>query len=152
MVIDAAKILKDRGVDVDFWILGVGSQEKQLKEQLMQAGCEDMVHFLGYQSNPYPYMRAADMYLSSSYAEGLPLVLCEAQCLGKPILATKTIGAIELLKDSTRSEIVEISCQAIVDAITKAVVNKWYLSNDNKISMKRNAMDILELINTNILN
>lgn len=152
MVIEAAKMLKERGIDVDFWILGVGSQEKQLKEQLIQAGCEDMVHFWGYQSNPYPYMRAADVYLSSSYAEGLPLVLCEAQCLGKPIIATKTIGALDLLKDTARSKIVETSSNALADAIADVFGNEWYMNDDNTTSNKQNAMEILKLIDTKILN
>lgn len=119
MVIDAAKILKERNVDVDFWILGTGSQEKQLREQLRQSQCEDMVHFLGYKDNPYPYMRLADVYLSSSYAEGLPLVLCEAQCLERPIIATKTIGAIELLNNRKGTILVDLSADAIAAEIVK---------------------------------
>lgn len=138
MVIEAAKMLKKRGIDVDFWILGVGSQEKQLKEQLKQASCEDMVHFLGYQSNPYPYMRAADVYLSSSYAEGLPLVLSEAQCLGKPIIATKTIGAIELLKHPQEGMLIDIAANSIADVIEYMFFNKNVLVERNDTTIITN--------------
>ena len=130
MVINAAKILKERNIDVDFWILGTGSQEKQLKEQLRQSQCEDMVHFLGYKDNPYPYMKSADVYLSSSYAEGLPLVLCEAQCLEKPIIATKTIGALELLNNQKGALLIDLSADAIAEIVEfqKANLNVLYSS------------------------
>ena len=124
MVINAAKILKERNIDVDFWILGTGSQENLLKELLRQCQCEDMVNFLSYKDNPYPYMKLADVYLSSSYAEGLPLVLCEAQCLGKPIIATRTIGALELLKDNVNNRLVEFSASAIANQIEDCIMNK----------------------------
>lgn len=117
MVINAAKILKERNIDVDFWILGTGSQENLLKELLRQCQCEDMVHFLGYKDNPYPYMKLADVYLSSSYAEGLPLVLCEAQCLEMPIIATKTIGALELLNNQKGAILIDLSADAIAEIV-----------------------------------
>lgn len=131
MVIDAAKILRNRHVNVDFWIVGTGSEEEFLKERMHHTHCEDMVHFLGYKLNPYPYMRIADVYLSSSYAEGLPLVFCEAQCLGKPIIATRTIGALELLKNNVSNRLIEFSASAIANQIEDCVINKWYLNNCN---------------------
>ena len=134
MVINAAKILKERNIDVDFWILGTGSQENLLKELLRQCQCEDMVNFLSYKDNPYPYMKLADVYLSSSYAEGLPLVLCEAQCLGKPIIATRTIGALELLKDNVNNRLVEFSASAIANQIEDCIMNKWYLNNSKSLT------------------
>ena len=151
MVINAAKVLKERNVDVDFWILGTGSQEKQLKEQLRQSQCEDMVHFLGYKDNPYPYMKSADVYLSSSYAEGLPLVLCEAQCLGKPIIATKTIGALQLLKNGTNSRLIDISAIAIADAVEEWMTNNNCVSTDDITFREYHTNEIMELVYRDIL-
>lgn len=45
------------------------------------------VYFLGYQSNPYPYLKHAALYLMTSLWEGFPLSLCEALACGLPILA-----------------------------------------------------------------
>jgi glycosyltransferase involved in cell wall biosynthesis len=151
MVINAAKILKERNIDVDFWILGKGSQEKQLKEQLRQSQCEDMVHFLGYKDNPYPYIKSADVYLSSSYAEGLPLVLCEAQCLEKPIIATKTIGALQLLKDGDNRRLIDISAIAIADAVDKWLTNNNCVSKDDIIFQEYHTNEIMELVYQEIL-
>lgn len=151
MVINAAKVLKERNVDVDFWILGTGSQEKQLKEQLRQSQCEDMVHFLGYKDNPYPYIKSADVYLSSSYAEGLPLVLCEARCLGKPIIATKTIGALELLQNYKNCKLVDISTAAIVNAIEESAQSQWCPNTMEDILKEYNVQDILNFLYSDIL-
>lgn len=123
MVIEAARILKQRGVDVDFWILGTGSQEKRLRALIQEVGVDDIVHFLGYKKNPYPYMRLADVFLSSSRAEGLPLVFGEAMCLNKPIVATRTIGALTMLKNGEYGKIVDMSPCAIADIITEIQMN-----------------------------
>ncbi len=48
---------------------------------------EDSVHFVGYQRNPYPYIRYADSFVLSSRWEGLPNVLIEALYLGTPVAA-----------------------------------------------------------------
>ncbi len=45
------------------------------------------IYFLGYQSNPYPYLKHASLYLMTSLWEGFPLSLCEALACGLPILA-----------------------------------------------------------------
>lgn len=151
MVINAAKVLKERNIDVDFWILGTGAQEENLKELLIRNKCNDMIHFLGYKDNPYPYMKCANVYLSSSYAEGLPLVLCEAQCLGKPIIATKTIGALQLLKNGTNSRLIDISAIAIADAVEEWLTNNNCVITDDITFREYHTNEILELIYQDIL-
>lgn len=117
MVIEAAQMLKKRNRDVDFWIVGCGSQEELLLAQLKQSECSDSVHFLGYKENPYPYMLSADVVLSSSRAEGLPLVLVEALFLCKPIIATKTKGALAILGNGALGKVIDITPKAIADAV-----------------------------------
>lgn len=92
--------LKKNNVDVDFWILGTGYLETELKRLARDLSVEDMVHFFGFKSNPYPYIVASDLFLSTSMTEGYPLVICEALCLGKPIIATAVSGSKEILADS----------------------------------------------------
>ena len=122
MVIGAAQILKKRNRDVDFWIVGCGSQEERLLAQLKQSECSELVHFLGYKENPYPYMLSADVVLSSSRAEGLPLVLVEALFLGKPIIATNTRGALAILGNGSYGKIIDITPAAIADAVEEMLL------------------------------
>ena len=95
-----AKRLKSDGCDFDLWIIGEGSLEKSLKAMSHEYGMDDCVHFLGFQKPSYPYMKEADIYLNTSEAEGYPLVVCEALCLGLAIVATDISGASEILASS----------------------------------------------------
>ena len=134
MVVEAARILKRQGTDVDFWIIGTGSQEKRLRALIQGAGVDDIVHLLGYKANPYPYMRMADIFLYSSRAEGLPLVFGEAMCLGKPIVATRTIGALTILQDGEYGKIVDMSPSAIAGIITELQMNHSLLAHCGELS------------------
>ncbi len=89
--------LKRRGVDCEGWILGTGELEQQLKQQAAKCGVAGMVKFLGFQTNPYPYLKASDVFLLTSDSEGFSLVVAEAMCLGKAIVSTLTSGPDELL-------------------------------------------------------
>lgn len=98
--LEAMKKLKDDGIDVELWILGIGELEKELKEQADSLSISKMCRFWGFVRPPYPYMKTSDIYLSTSEAEGYPLVLCEALCLGLPVVATDITGAHEILEES----------------------------------------------------
>lgn len=95
-----AKRLKSDGYDFDLWIIGEGSLEKLLKAMSHEYGMNDCVHFLGFQKPSYPYMKEADIYINTSEAEGYPLVVCEALCLGLAIVATDISGTSEILAGS----------------------------------------------------
>jgi len=91
-----AKLLAE-GISVNSFILGYGAEEKNLESQIKALGVSDNVKLVPYRQNPYPLMKAADLFVSSSDYEGLPLVIEEALLLGVPVLATRTPGAVEVL-------------------------------------------------------
>ena len=97
------KALSDKSIDVEMWILVEGELREILMSLANKLGILDRCRFWGFVKPPYPYMRAADIYLNTSEAEGYPLVLCEALCLGLPIVATDITGAHEILEDSPSS-------------------------------------------------
>lgn len=81
------------------WIIvGGGSLLSYYRETAERLGIEKVCIFVGEKDNPYPYIRRADFLLSCSYQEAAPMVYGEAQCLGVPILSTKTLSAIELVE------------------------------------------------------
>lgn len=96
-IIEVAAILKSHGYDADFWLVGKGIWEEQLKEQAASLGVENMIHFLGFQSNPYPFIAAADAFMITSDSEGFSLVVAEAMCLGRAIISTRITGPTEML-------------------------------------------------------
>lgn len=93
------KRLKEEGFDFSLWILGEGCLENELKHMTRELGIESHVQFKGFVKPSYVYMKAADIYWNTSEAEGYPLVVCEALCLGLPVVATCICGTREILKD-----------------------------------------------------
>lgn len=97
LLLKAVRRIKDDGMDAEVWIVGDGYMMKELKSQAESMGLKEEVKFLGFMKNPYPYMKAADIYISTSDSEGFSLTVCEALCLGKPVISTKTTAGTEIL-------------------------------------------------------
>lgn len=96
-LIRAAGILKSRGHVFMLHILGRGTEENSLRALAASLDLDRQVMFHGFVSNPYPYMKACDVFVMSSVSEALPTVLCEAMILGKPLLVTNCSGCRELV-------------------------------------------------------
>ena len=95
--IQAMKCLLNKGfTELHWWVVGGGPDEESLKRQAEAAGVADHFHFLGMQSNPYPYIANADLYVQPSRFENYSVVILEAMALCKPILATIPAAAIQI--------------------------------------------------------
>lgn len=77
--------------DLAVYILGDGKEHAALVEQAKRNGLEDVVSFLGYQSNPYPYLNQMDAFYLESRYEGQGMVLWEAKSLGLPLIFPKRL-------------------------------------------------------------
>lgn len=118
-----AAAIKARGENVHFYIVGDGSERTNIEELILSNGVSDSVQLVGFQANPYPYLKNADIYLSTSISEGMPLTFCEAMAFGKPIVASRTAGAMYLLDESI-GIMVERKVPFFVDAILSLMHNK----------------------------
>lgn len=91
-----SKIAHDRSCGL--YIIGSGRLENTLKIRAKELGISDQVVWLGYQPNPYPWYRCADVFVLSSISEGFVNVLGEALAIGVPnIVATRCGGGPEEL-------------------------------------------------------
>jgi len=97
ILIQAHKELIDEGIDHDLIIIGEGSLHKEIEQRIEKDNLEGSVKLLGYIENPYPYIKASDIFVLPSRYEGFSLVIAEALILGKPVIATKCVGPTELL-------------------------------------------------------
>ena len=75
-------------------VLGEGPQLRDLTEQSGKLGLSGNVRFLGFQKNPWRYMRFADVFVLPSRFEGLPNALLEALTVGVRVVATDCPGGI----------------------------------------------------------
>lgn len=106
-LLDACCILQQNGLQFHLQILGEGPERSALETQIQMLHLEDSVELLGFQSNPYPYMLAADCIVCTSRYEGFSTVVTEALILGKPIISTPCTGMDELLGNSEYGLIVD---------------------------------------------
>ncbi|WP_276166274.1 glycosyltransferase [Zobellia alginiliquefaciens] len=81
------------------YILGSGVLSEYLTELAKELRLQDRVFFLGFDNNPYQYLKSADLFVFGSNHEGFPNVLLEAMCCGLPILTTNCkSGPSEIMK------------------------------------------------------
>lgn len=119
--LDTVRLLKEGGYDFELWILGEGHLESELKDKCHDLGIDDYVKFLGFKKPSYAYMKVADVFLNTSEAEGYPLTICEALCLGLPIVATDITGAREILGDSKYGLLVKESAGSIAAGLKELI-------------------------------
>ena len=94
------KKLKAEKIDLKLYILGIGIQEKELKQYVKDNYLEDTVVFLGYKTNPYKYVAKCDLFVCSSYSEGFSTAVTESLIVGTPICTVDVSGMDEMLGEN----------------------------------------------------
>lgn len=111
--------LKEEGIPFRLQIIGEGDQRSRLEALIDAKQLGGCVELLGYRSNPYPYMKAADLIVCSSRYEGLSTVVTEALILGKAVVTTPCAGMTELLGDSEHGLIAQTDDDALHRALRR---------------------------------
>ncbi len=94
------KRLRDVGYPVHTYILGDGEQKTEIAAWLEQEKLTDSYTFLGYQTNPYKYVRNSDFFVCSSYSEGFSTAATEALIVSTPVVTTLVSGMKEMLGEN----------------------------------------------------
>ena len=134
-------------------LVGAGVLDGQLKEYSASLGLDsDSVCFTGYVENQYPYMKNADIFAMSSYAEGLGCSLQEALICGSTIVSTDyDYGAKELLEDGKYGTLVPIqNPEAMAKAFLAAVDHRRdpvvLAEKAKEFDVERHVDNLLEII------
>ncbi|MCI7135716.1 MAG: glycosyltransferase [Candidatus Limivicinus sp.] len=144
------KSLLDAGLHVKWYLIGYGGDEELIRQKILEAGMEEHVILLGKKENPYPYIKACDLYVQPSRYEGKCVTVREAQTLGKPVVITRyatsasqleegvdgvivpmdnegcAAGIADLLRDPARMERLSQTCKSR-DYSNRQEVEKLYL-------------------------
>lgn len=103
----------------DLLLIGEGRDQAVLEQLAEELGIRSSVHFLGFCSNPFPYIRQAEMLVLSSRYEGFGMVLGEAMALGTPVISTDCpTGPRNLLEDGKGGLLVPVGD---VDEMARAI-------------------------------
>ncbi len=95
----AAALVLARRDDVRFFVVGEGALRAELEALARELGIAARVVFTGFRSDALDLLRAFDVFVMSSYLEGLGTSIMDAQALGVPVVATRTGGIPELVED-----------------------------------------------------
>jgi len=138
-LIRASKILIEQGFSFDIWILGSGQLEQNLKDLAVQCEIAELVKFWGFQKNPFPFLERADIFVNTSKNEGFPLVIAEAVCLGKAIVATSVAGTVEILENGKFGLVVGHSDDEIANGLKNTIMNPKLRRSLQKKTLERAA-------------
>ena len=106
-IIPVAKTLRDISTDCVWHIVGEGPERSQLETLIAENGLKDHVILEGSKTNPYPYMKYADLFVHPSYVESQGLTVLEAMALGVPCVVTKSRGPCEFIEDGINGLLTE---------------------------------------------
>ncbi len=130
---DICRRLVADGLDVKWYLIGYGGSEPLIRQKIHDAGMQDRVIILGKKDNPYPYMRACDLYVQPSRYEGKAVTVREAQLLGKPVVITDYATSASQLADGVDGVIVPMDnagCAAGIAALLRDSVRMQQLSEN----------------------
>lgn len=143
--IQAMKLLKERGEQVRWYVLGDGDQRRTLEELVRRLGLEEDFVMPGAVDNPYPYMARADLYVHASRFEGKSIAIQEAQILGKAILVSDCSGNREQVTDGVDGRMCELTPEGICDGIQELLHDPEKRERFGRAAAEKNADSGAEL-------
>ena len=130
-LLKAAKLINKK-ISPEIIIIGKGKNYFQLRNYINKNNLNNIVKLLGYQPNPYSFIKKSDIVVLTSKYEGLPNILLEAQFLNKYIISTNCpTGPNEILLNGKAGDLIKIG-----DFKNLAkLINNFY-KNKSKINKK----------------
>ena len=127
------KLHKNLNKKYHLYFLGTGELEAHIKELVQKDNLEEYVHFLGYQKNPYKYIKKMNLMFSMSKQEGFSGAIVEGLALGIPFISTDVGGVKELSNNGKFGRIVnstDDACECIVNYFENSMsVDKSEMKN-----------------------
>ncbi|MBM6937448.1 glycosyltransferase [Pseudoflavonifractor phocaeensis] len=111
------RLLEEDHLPVHTYLLGEGPERERMEKWIKENGLYGSVTFLGYQTNPYKYIAACDLFVCASHAEGFSTAATEALIVGTPVVTTKVSGMEEMLGDNEYGIITENEEEALYHGI-----------------------------------
>lgn len=132
------KRLKDEGYPIHLYILGVGPQQKELEQLIVDNSLSTIVSLLGYRTNPYKYVAKCDLFVCSSLSEGFSTAVTEALIVGTPVCTVDVSGMKEMLGNNNEYGLITKNDEdSLYDGIKKILDNSELLKYYKEQAMIR---------------
>lgn len=123
-----------RNKNIQLLIIGEGEKKKLLVDYITKKKLSSIVKIIGYKTNPYKYIKKANIFILTSKFEGLPNVLLEALVLKKYIISTNcSTGPREILLNGKAGDLIKIGDYK---TLSKKILD--YSNNRNRFRNKLN--------------
>lgn len=122
-LINVLSRLKKDNFKFKLWIVGNGECREDLEKQVSELGLNNEVIFVGFQENPYKYLRKSDLYVCSSWVEGYSTVVLEAICAEVPVITTECPGMREIFGNYECGKICDNNEDSLYNEM-KSILNK----------------------------
>lgn len=127
LAIATAAELKKKNINFIWYVIGEGPDRPVLETLIQKYSLQNNFKLIGLRTNPYQYMRIADMIIMTSKFEGRPIVLDEAKILHKLIISTNYTSVSDVIDN----QITGIVCDMKPNSICKAIIK---LNEDKELS------------------
>lgn len=137
IAIEAMKLLKDKNLDVKWYVLGEGELRGRLQKQIDALGLTEDFILLGAVENPYPYYAQCDLYVHATRFEGKSIAIQEAQTLGCAVLVSDCNGNREQVDDGTDGMLCQLDAEDISQKIAWMLTHEEICRQYGKLAAER---------------
>ena len=118
------RLINKTKLNIRWYIIGYGGDEALIRQKIKEAGMEEHVILLGKRSNPYPYIKACDIYVQPSRYEGKSVTVREAQMLCKPVVVTNYPTAPSQIRSGVDGVIVPMDNEGCAHGLAEVICDK----------------------------
>lgn len=144
---NAAYLLKQQKVKFHWYVIGDGPERGKIEQQIKEYDLSNCFHLLGSKSNPYPYMKSADIYVQTSKVEGFCLTLAEARILSIPCVTTEFDVVYSQMIQGENGLVVKMDAQAVAEGIQRLMNERELYAHIKEFQMKEKKGNCEEIKN-----
>jgi glycosyltransferase involved in cell wall biosynthesis len=135
----ACKKLINSGYYIKWYLIGEGPNRGEIEDCISNNNLQTHIYLLGSIINPYPIIKNAYIYVHPSTVESFSLSILEAFALNTPVVAAKSMGPMEFIRDRENGLLVEATPEGLYEGIVS-------LLNDKNLyeQLKGDKGDVLE--------
>ncbi len=124
LCVEPCKRLTDEGFNVKWYVAGEGDYRSVIEALIKEHKLENSFILLGNCSNPYSYIRSADICVQPSSYEGFGISVFEGKYFKKPVVVSDIPSNLEMIKDEYNGLVAERNSDEIYKAVKRLVSDK----------------------------